>query len=151
MEKLTIENQIKLQNILKYYNEYRKTYYDNTIGIEIENKKRQEEQQEIYKKLQKVENIKRTEEYILLNDKKCNINKQIVIYENIIYNIRNTYEEYKHYEDVLDDTEEVKIICEKIELLYDNIEIIENKQLDIINKNVIDTELLKNNNIKIQL
>jgi hypothetical protein len=151
MEKLTIENQIKLQNILKYYNEYRKTYYDNTIGIEIENKKRQEEQQEIYKKLQKVENIKKTEEYILLNDEKCNINKQIVIYENIIYDIRNTYEEYKHYEDVLDDTEEVKIICEKIELLYDNIEIIENKQLDIINKNGIDTELLKNNNIKIQL
>jgi hypothetical protein len=31
MEKLTPSNQIKLQNIIQYYNEYRKTYYDESI------------------------------------------------------------------------------------------------------------------------
>jgi hypothetical protein len=51
----------------------------------------------------------------------------------------------------LDDTEEVKIICNKIETLYDMIETIEHKQLDIIKDNGIDTDLLENNNIKIHL
>jgi hypothetical protein len=144
MEKLTPSNQIKLQNIIQYYNEYRKTYYDESIYIEIENKKREEQQYEIDKQLQKLENIKKTEEYLLLNNEKNNIIKQILDYENIVYDIRNTYEEYKHYEDVLDDTEEVKIICEKITLLDNTIETIENKQLDIIKKNDIDIELFKN-------
>jgi hypothetical protein len=144
MEKLTPSNQIKLQNIIQYYNEYRKTYYDESIYIEIENKKREEQQYEIDKQLQKLENIKKTEEYLLLNNEKNNIIKQILDYENIVYDVRNTYEEYKHYEDVLDDTEEVKIICEKITLLDNTIETIENKQLDIIKKNDIDIELFKN-------
>ena len=151
MDKLTPNDKSKLQNIMKYYTEYRKTRYDDIIGIQIENKKRQEKQQEIDKQLQKFENIKRTEQYILLNDEKYNINKQIENYEDIIYEIRNTYEEYKTYEDILDDAEEVKTICEKIKILYDIIETIEHKQLDVIKENGIDIELLENNNIKIQL
>jgi len=142
MEKLTPNDQTKLQNILEYYNEYRKTHYVDNINIEIENKKRQEEQYEMDKLLQKIEDIKKTEEYLLLDNEKDEINKQIINYENTIYDIRNTYEEYKKYEDILDDSEEVKMICDKIELLYNIIERIENKQLDIIKKNGIDTELL---------
>jgi len=152
MDKLTQDIQrYKLQNILEYYTEYRKSHYDDTISIEIENKKRQEKQQEIYKELQKLKNVKKTEEYILLIDEKNKINREIIIYEDIIYEIRNTYEDYKHYEDVLDDTEEVKNICDKIEILYNTIKRIEDKQLDVIKKNGIDIELLENDNIKIQV
>jgi len=151
MEKLTPNDQKVLQNILQYYTEYRKTHFDDNIGIDIENKKRQKKQQEIDEEVNKFENIKKTEEYVRLNDEKCKINKQILIYEDTVYEIRNTYEEYKHYEDILDDTEEVKIICNKIETLYDMIETIEHKQLDIIKDNGIDTDLLENNNIKIHL
>jgi len=151
MEKLTPNNQKVLQNILQYYTEYRKTHFDDNIGIDIENKKRQKKQQDIDEEVNKFENIKKTEEYVLLNDEKYKINKQILIYEDTVYEIRNTYEEYKHYEDILDDTEEVKIICNKIETLYDMIETIEHKQLDIIKDNGIDTDLLENSNIKIHL
>ena len=151
MEKLTPNEQKVLQNILQYYTEYRKTHFDDNIGIDIENKKRQKKQQDIDEEINKFENIKKTEEYVLLNDEKCKINKQILIYEDTVYEIRNTYEEYKHYEDILDDTEEVKNICDKIETLYDMIETIEHKQLDIIKDNGIDTDLLENNNIKIHL
>jgi hypothetical protein len=35
MEKLTPDNQVKLQNIIQYYTEYRKTHYDDNIGIAI--------------------------------------------------------------------------------------------------------------------
>jgi hypothetical protein len=151
MEKLTPNDQKVLQNILQYYTEYRKTHFDDNIGIDIENKKRQKKQQDIDEEVNKFENIKKTEEYVLLNDEKYKINKQILIYEDTVYEIRNTYEEYKHYEDILDDTEEVKIICNKIETLYDMIETIEHKQLDIIKDNGIDTDLLENSNIKIHL
>jgi hypothetical protein len=151
MEKLTPNDQKVLQNILQYYTEYRKTHFDDTIGIDIENKKRQKKQQEIDEEVNKFENIKKTEEYVLLNDEKCKINKQIQIYEDTVYEIRNTYEEYKHYEDILDDTEEVKNICDKMETLYDMIETIEHKQLNVIKDNGIDTDLLENSNIKIHL
>jgi hypothetical protein len=142
MEKLTPNNQIRLQNILQYYSEYRKTHYIDNISIEKENKKRQEEKNEVDKQLQQVENIKKLEEYVILDKEKNKIKKEINNYENIVYEIRNTYEEYKKYEDVLSDTEEVQIICEKITKLDDIIEEIEKKQLDIIKKNGIDTELL---------
>jgi hypothetical protein len=151
MNKLTPNNQVKLQNIIQYYTEYRKTHYDNNISIEIENKNRKEKQDEIDKQLQKIENIKKTEQYVLLNDEKCKMNKQIEIYEDNIDEIRNTYEEYKHYEDIMNDTEDVKNICEKIEILYNIIETIEHKQLDIIKKNGIDTELLEKNNARIKI
>ena len=151
MERLSPNDQHKLQNILQYYNEYRKTHYVDTIAIEIENKKRQEEQAEIDRQLENIENIKKTRQYILLNDQKNDMNKQIVIYENTIYELRNEYEECKKWEDILNDTEEVTNICDKINVLYDTIETIEHKQLDLIRENGIDTELLENKNIKIQL
>jgi hypothetical protein len=51
----------------------------------------------------------------------------------------------------LNDSEEVENILNKIEILNNIIETIEDKQLNIIKENGIDTELLENNNIKIQL
>jgi len=147
MDKLTPNDKSKLQNILQYYTEYRKTHYDDNIGIEIENKKRQEKQEEIDRQLQKIKNIKKTEQYILLTDEKNDINKQIIINEDNIDEIRESYENI--YDD--DDSEEVKIMCDKIKKLYCIIEMIEHKQLNVIKENDIDTELLENNNIKIQL
>ena len=151
MDKLTPNDKSKLQDILQYYTEYRKTHYVDIIGIEIENKKRQEKQEEIDRQLQKIKNIKKTEQYVLLTHEKNDINKQIIFYEDIVYEIRNTYEDYKQYEDILDDNEEVKLICDKIEKLYGIIEMIEHKQLNVIKENDMDIELLENNNIKIQL
>jgi hypothetical protein len=146
MNKLTPNDKSKLQNILQYYTEYRKTHYDDIIGIEIENKKRQQKQEEIDRQLQKIKNIKKKEQYVLLTDEKNDINKQIIINEDNIDEIRESYEDI--YDD---DSEEVKIMCDKIKKLYCIIEMIEHKQLDIIKENGIDTELLENNNIKIQL
>jgi len=140
MEKLAPNDQTKIQKILDYYTEYRKTHYDDTIGIENENKRRQEEQREIDKQIQIVENIKQTESYVLLAHEKQDINNQIVNYENTVYDIRNTYEEYKHYEDIMDDTEEVKSIFDKIQTLYDTIETIERKQREFIQANGIDID-----------
>ena len=51
----------------------------------------------------------------------------------------------------MNDSEEVENILNKIEILNNIIETIEDKQLNIIKENGIDTELLENNNIKIQL
>jgi hypothetical protein len=146
MDKLTPNDKSKLQNILQYYTEYRKTHYDDIIGIEIENKKRLEKQEEIDRQLQKIKNIKKTEQYVLLHDEKCDVNKKIMIYEDNIDEIRESYEDI--YDD---DTEEVTIIRDKIDKLYHMIETIEHKQLDVLRENGIDTELLENNNVRIQL
>jgi len=151
MDKLTLNEKYKLQNIINYYTEYRKANYIDNIEIDIENKKRQQKQEEIDEQLEKIKTIKKIEQYVLLNDEKNNINKQILIYEDNVYEIRQTYEEYKQYEDILNDSEEVENILNKIEILNNIIETIEDKQLNIIKENGIDTELLENNNIKIQL
>jgi len=151
MDKLTLNDKYKLQNIIHYYTEYRKAHYINNIEIDIENKKREQKQEEIDEQVEKIKNVKKLEQYVLLNDEKNNINKQIEIYEDNVYEIRKTYEEYKQYEDILTDSEEVKNILNKIEILHNIIETIEDKQLNVIKENGIDTELLENNNIKIQL
>ena len=114
-------------------------------------RRRQQKQEEIDEQVEKIKNVKKLEQYVLLNDEKNNINKQIEIYEDNVYEIRKSYEEYKQYEDILNDSEEVKNICNKIEILHNTIETIEHKQLDVIKENGIDTEMLENNNIKIQL
>jgi len=149
MDKLTPNDKSKLQNILQYYIEYCKTHYDDIIGIEIDNKKRQQKQKEIDKQLQKIKNIKKTEQYVLLKDEKCDINKQIMICKDNIDEFSN--KEYEVYNKDIYDIEEVKIIWDKMEKLYYIIETIEHKQLDIITENGIDTEFLENSNIKIQL
>lgn len=141
MDNLTPNNKARLQNILQFYTEYRKTNYDDIHGIEIENKKRQAKQEEINKQLQKIENIKKTEKYVLLHNEKYNIIKQIGFYQDNINEFRNTYAYDEHitykYTKI---EEEVIIICHK---LYHMIKMIEDKQLDIIKGNGIDTELLE--------
>jgi hypothetical protein len=145
MDNLTPHDKAKLQNILRYYTEYRKTHYDDTVGIEIENKQRQEQQEEISRQRQKMEDVKKTEQYVLLHNKKQNILRQIEMYEDLVYEIRNTYEEYKKYEDTLSDTEEVEVMCDKIEKWHGMIETIEHEQRDIMKENGVDTELLGSN------
>lgn len=139
MDKLTSNYQVKLQNIINYYSEYRKTHYDDNIGITIENQRREEEQKVINTELQKIKDVKTTEKYVLLNNEKYNICEQIKTYYNRIDEKNN-------------DIIEVKILYEIIETLYNSIEIIEDKQLEIIKKTEgINIELLENHLITIKL
>ena len=77
MDKLTTNDQVKLQNILNYYTEYRKTHYDDNTGITIENQLREEGQKNINRELQKLQKVKTTEKYVLLRDEKTNICEKI--------------------------------------------------------------------------
>jgi len=147
MDNLVPDDQAKLQNILRYYTEYRKTHYDDNDGIAIENKRREQQQEEIRKELQKLQKVRETEQYVGLINEKAKIYEQIETYEGIIDEIRDTYEEYNTYEDSYDN-EEVQIICDKIEKLFGAIKTIECKQLDVIKVNGIDTELLEDRKIE---
>jgi hypothetical protein len=128
MDNLTPNDQVKLQNIIQYYSEYRKTHYDDNVGIAIENQRRKEKRKEIYIELQKIEDIKTTEKYVLLSDEKSNICKQLETYYDRMFenkdNMINIYE-----------------TIETLEILYDSIA---NKQINIIMSAGINKELLDN-------
>lgn len=128
MDNLTPNDQVKLQNIIKYYSEYRKTHYDDNVGIAIENQRRKEKRKEIDIELQKIEDIKTTEKYVLLSDEKSNICKQLETYYDRMFenkdNMINIYE-----------------TIETLEILYDSIA---NKQINIIMSAGINKELLDN-------
>ena len=136
MNKLTQNNQIKLQNILKYYTEYRKNNYDDNIGIVIENQRREEKQKEIRIELQKLKVVKTAEKYMLLKDERYKIYKQI---ENFV---NKTYE-YK------EDKIELKKINETIESLCNLLEVIENKQLLLIDSEGVNRKFLEDHNINV--
>lgn len=128
MDNLTPNDQVKLQNIIQYYSEYRKTHYDDNVGIAIENQRRKEKRKEIDIELQKIEDIKTTEKYVLLSDEKSNICKQLETYYDRMFenkdNMINIYE-----------------TIETLEILYDSIA---NKQINIIMSAGINKELLDN-------
>ena len=124
MDKLTTNDQDKLQNILQYYTKYRKNHYDDNIGIAIENQRREEKQKEIHRELQKLKKVRTTEKYMLLKDERYKIYEQI---EDIIY---------ENNED-------------KIESLCNSIEMIENKQLQIIDTEGVNIKFLKDHNINV--
>ena len=128
MDNLTTNDQVKLQNIIQYYSEYRKTHYDDNVGIAIENQRRKEKRKEIDIELQKIEDIKTTEKYVLLSDEKSNICKQLETYYDRMFenkdNMINIYE-----------------TIETLEILYDSIA---NKQINIIMSAGINKELLDN-------
>ena len=134
MDKLTANDKVKLQNILNYYTEYRKTNYDDNTGITIENQRRKEERKDIDRELQKLINVKTNEKYILLNNEKYNTYKEIEIYEDRI-------NEHKK------DTIELNKINETLDVLYNSIETIKNKQLEMIKTEGVNTDLLGDNNI----
>ena len=134
MDKLTTNDQVKLQNILNYYTEYRKTHYDDNTGITIENQLREEGQKNINRELQKLKDVKQTEKYVLLINEKYKTHKEIEIYEDRIY---------EHKEDTI----ELNKIYETLDELYDSIETIENKQLEMIKTGGVNTDLLGDNNI----
>ena len=62
MDKLTLNEKYKLQNIIHYYTEYRKAHYVDNIEIDIDNKKRQQKQEEIDEQLEKIKNVKKLEQ-----------------------------------------------------------------------------------------
>ena len=129
-DKLTSYDQDKLQNIIKYYTNYRKNHYDDNIGIAIENQRREEKQKEIHRELQKLKDVRTTEKYMLLKDERCKI-----------------YEQIENFEEPLDSLDAAQ--NETIESLCNLIEIIENKQLQIIDTEGVNIEFLKNNNINV--
>lgn len=124
MDKLTTNDHDKLQNILQYYTKYRKNHYDDNIGIAIENQRREEKQKEIHRELQKLKKVRTTEKYMLLKDERYKLYEQI---EDIIY---------ENNED-------------KIESLCNSIEMIENKQLQIIDTEGVNIKFLKDHNINV--
>jgi hypothetical protein len=105
MDKLSPICQVKLQNIIKHYNNCRKYHQDNKC-IAIENQRREEERKEIDDQLRKINMVQTSEEYLLLTDEKSKINNQF-----------ETYEE--------DNGEILDILCDKFEM-------IEKKQLEMI-------------------
>jgi predicted nucleic acid-binding Zn-ribbon protein len=144
MEKLTPDNQVKLQNIIQYYTEYRKTHYDDNIGIAIENKRREEEQKKIHKELQKLKDVKTTEKYVLLNNEKYNMYEKIETYEHDI----DTYEDkICENEDIIELNEKIKTL-EKLKTLYESIE---KQQLETINTEGVNIKFLEDNNINVYL
>ena len=135
MDKLTTHDKVKLQNILNYYTEYRKTNYDDNIGITIENQRREEEKKNIDREIQKIKIIKRTEEYVSLHKEKCIIHQQILMFERRINkNKKNP-----------NNTIELNKIYETLDGLYKSIETIENKQLETIKTEGVNTDLLGDN------
>jgi type II secretory pathway component HofQ len=123
MDKLSPICQVKLQNIIKHYNNCRKYHQDNKC-IAIENQRREEERKEIDDQLRKINMVQTSEEYLLLSDEKSKINNQFEAYEE-------------------DNDEILDILCDKLEM-------IENKQLEMIKStDGIDFEFLEENNMKI--
>jgi hypothetical protein len=137
MDKLAPNLKTKLQNILQHYTEYRKAYYDDNVGIANENKRREEVRMEIHRELQKFKNARETEKYVLLNNEKYKIYEQIEAYEHIIYNDND------------EDAVELKKINETLGILYDSIESIKHKQLEIIKTEGVNTKFLEDNNIDV--
>ena len=78
--------------------------------------------------------VKQTEKYVLLINEKYKTHKEIEIYEDRIY---------EHKEDTI----ELNKIYETLDELYDSIETIENKQLEMIKTGGVNTDLLGDNNI----
>jgi hypothetical protein len=123
MDKLSPICQVKLQNIIKHYNNCRKYHQDNKC-IAIENQRREEERKEIDDQLRKINMVQTSEEYLLLTDEKSKINNQF-----------ETYEE--------DNGEILDILCDKFEM-------IEKKQLEMIKSTGgINFEFLEGKGIKI--
>jgi hypothetical protein len=124
MDKLSTICQEKLQNIIKHYNNCRKYHQDNNHFITIENQRREEVKKEIDDQLRKINMVQTSEEYLLLSDEKSKINNQFEAYEE-------------------DNDEILDILCDKLEM-------IENKQLEMIKStDGIDFEFLEENNMKI--
>lgn len=131
MDKLTPIYQTRLQNIIQYYTEYRKTHYDDNVEIMIENQRREEEKKEINRELQKLQKVKTTEKYVLLRDDKTNICEKI----------DKTYEQMDENEDNIELT---KVLRETLESLFNSLETIEIKQEEIIKDSDVNTEFLEN-------
>ena len=136
MDNLVPDDQAKLQNILRYYTEYRKTHYDDNDGIAIENKRREQQQEEIRRELQKLQKVRETEQYVGLINEKAKIYEQIETYENIIYNDND------------EDSIELKKINEALGTLYSSIRSIGDQQLEII-KTEVNVAFLEDNNISL--
>ena len=124
MDKLAPNYQSKMQNIIQYYTEYRKSHYTDTVGITIENQRREEKRKDIYKELKKLKDVKSKEKYVLLNDERRNIYEQIEAYECSV-------------------TDEI------FETLCTSLGEIEDKQLEIIKAEGINIKFLEDNNYKI--
>ena len=133
MANLTPNIQDKLQNILQYYTTYRKEHYDDNIGIAIENQRREEKQKEIHKELQKLQEVRTTEKYIELKDEKYKIYQQI----------KKTYGK-----DTIGPNSK-KNKEDKINSLCNLLEIIENKQLHLIDSEGVNRKFLEDHNINV--
>jgi hypothetical protein len=126
----------KLENILQYYENYRKFHYDKNEDIAIEKRRREEEQNEICRERQKINDIKTTEEYRALSMEKSNISEELEIY---VDRLLDEEEGSDNVPDITDAIERCKneyeeIVMKLIMVLRSygvNIDFLESKDIDI--------------------
>jgi hypothetical protein len=129
-------NQVKLENILQYYENHRKTHYDNNEDIAIENRRREEEQTEICRERQKINDIKTTEEYRALSMEKSNISEELETYVDRLLDEEEGSDNVPGITDAIErsKSEYDKIVMKLIMVLrcYGvNIDFLESKDIDI--------------------
>jgi len=85
MDHLTPPNQARLQDILRYYDNHRRTYYDDNIAIAADNRRREEEKAEIQRHLDRIQEIQTTEPYQELSRKKAILQRRIDYQERLLW------------------------------------------------------------------
>jgi predicted nicotinamide N-methyase len=85
MDHLCPSDQARLRDILQYYDNYRRTHYDDNVGITVENRRREAEQAEIERHLARIREVQATELYQELSREKAGIRDQMDHYECLLW------------------------------------------------------------------
>jgi len=85
MDHLRPSDQARLRDILRYYDNYRRTHYDDNVGITVENRRREAEQAEIERHLTRIREVQATEPYQELSREKAGIRDQMDHYECLLW------------------------------------------------------------------
>ena len=129
-------SQAKLEKILQYYENYRKFHYDKNEDIAIEKRRREEEQNEICRERQKINDIKTTEEYRALSMEKSNISEELETYVDRLLDEEEGSDNVPGITDSIErcKNEYEKIVMKLIMVLRSygvNIDFLESKDIDI--------------------
>jgi len=129
-------SQAKLEKILLYYENYRKFHYDKNEDIAIEKRRREEEQNEICREREKINDIKTTEEYRALSMEKSNISEELETYVDRLLDEEEGSDNVPGITDVIErcKNDYEKIVMKLIMVLRSygvNIDFLESKDIDI--------------------
>jgi len=121
---------------MQYYENYRKFHYDKNEDIAIEKRRREEEQNEICRERQKINDIKTTEEYRALSMEKSNISEELETYVDRLLDEEEGSENVPGITDAIErcKNEYDEIVKKLIMVLRSygvNIDFLESKDIDI--------------------